>query len=138
MWKKTLDVIEQYIKYNNLESHDHLFYGIRHNALTRFGIYEIVEKYIAAASQIIPGLQTKKLSPHSIRHTTAVQLLLAGVDINTIRAWLGHSHIETTNIYATITLEIKQKAIDMCSTKDNSSKPLWKRGNDIVAFLKNI
>lgn len=138
LWKKTIDVIGKYIKYNKLESHDHLFYGIRHNALTRFGIYEIVEKYIAAASEIIPELQTKKLSPHSIRHTTAVQLLLAGVDINTIRAWLGHSHIETTNIYATITLEIKQKAIDMCSSKNNCSKPLWKTENDIVAFLKNI
>ena len=138
LWKKTSIVIEEYIKVNNLSKNDYLFYGVRRNALTRFGIYEIMEKYIKTACLIVPELQAKKLSPHSIRHTTAVQLLLAGVDINTIRAWLGHSHIETTNIYATITLEIKRKAIDLCSTTNDKSIPLWKSDNNLATFLKKL
>ncbi len=54
---------------------------------------------------------TKRISPHNIRHTTAVHLLQSGVDINTIRAWLGHVSLETTNVYVEIDLEMKAKAL---------------------------
>src|ERR1035438_6431172 len=50
----------------------------------------------------MPSLASKRVSPHSIRHTTATHLLRAGVDINTVRAWLGHVSLDTTNIYAEI------------------------------------
>lgn len=64
--------------------------------LTRFGVYRLIER---CASQV-PELAGRKITPHVIRHTTACHLVLAGVDINTIRAWLGHVSISTTNIYA--------------------------------------
>jgi integrase/recombinase XerD len=57
----------------------------------------------------MPSLATKRISPHTIRHTTATHLLRAGVDINTVRAWLGHVSLDTTNIYAEIDLETKAK-----------------------------
>jgi len=53
----------------------------------------------------------KQVSPHTIRHTTAVHLLRAGVDINTIRAWLGHVSLDTTHVYAEVDLEMKAKAL---------------------------
>src|SRR5574342_140119 len=56
----------------------------------------------------------KRVSPHTIRHTTATHLLRAGVDINTIRAWLGHVSINTTNVYAEVDLEMKAKALAHC------------------------
>ena len=56
-------------------------------------------------------MQDKRVSPHTIRHTTAVHLLRAGVDINTIRAWLGHVSLDTTHIYAEVDLEMKAKAL---------------------------
>lgn len=137
LWKKTGKLIQDYIRNNAKITSGFLFYGTRHNVLTRHGIYEIVQKYACLAKQKIPSLSNKKITPHTFRHTTAVHLLLAGIDINTIRAWLGHSSIETTNIYASITLEMKQKAIDKCSLKSAQSKAIWKT-KSFSTFLKNI
>ena len=59
----------------------------------------------------VESMQTKRISPHTLRHTTAVHLLRAGVDINTIRAWLGHVSLDTTQVYAEVDLEMKAKAL---------------------------
>ena len=72
-------------------------------AYTRFGIYRVVERCAAA----VPELSGKTTTPHVLRHTAACSLVRAGVDLNTIRAWLGHVSLETTNIYAEIDLEMK-------------------------------
>ena len=79
------------------------------------------------------------MSPHTIRHTTATHLLRAGVDINTIRAWLGHVSLSTTLIYAEVDIEMKAQALKMCEPeqKEKVLKP-WKKQNDIMAFLKSI
>jgi integrase/recombinase XerD len=67
--------------------------------------------YAAAVAASLPSLAGKRVSPHTIRHTTATHLLRAGVDINTIRAWLGHVSLNTTNVYAEVDLEMKAKAL---------------------------
>src|SRR5437016_2741246 len=90
----------------------------RHQPLTRFGIYTLVHRIVAQASTTTPSLKAKRISPHSIRHTAAVHLLRAGVDINTIRAWLGHVSLDTTNVYAEIDLEMKAKALASCDISD--------------------
>ena len=77
-----------------------VFLNVRRQPITRFGIHTLVERTVAKAASSAPSLRKKKISPHTIRHTTAVALLRAGVDINTIRAWLGHVSLETTNRYA--------------------------------------
>jgi integrase/recombinase XerD len=74
----------------------------------------MVERYVAKAKARLPSLAAKRISPHSIRHTTATHLLRAGVDINTIRAWLGHVSLDTTNMYAETDLETKAKALAKC------------------------
>lgn len=58
----------------------------------------------------MPSLAAKRVSPHTIRHTSATHLLRSGVDINTIRAWLGHVSLTTTNVYAEVAMETKTKA----------------------------
>src|SRR6266568_6399094 len=63
--------------------------------ITRFGIHTLVERYVRKAPIQMPSLATKRISPHTIRHTTATHLLRAGVDINTVRAWLGHVSLDT-------------------------------------------
>lgn len=63
------------------------------------------------AAKSVASMQGKRISPHSIRHTTAVHLLRAGVDINTIRAWLGHVSLNTTHVYAEVDLDMKAKAL---------------------------
>ena len=77
--------------------------------ITRFGIHTLVERYVRKAQIQMPSLATKRISPHTIRHTTATHLLRAGVDINTVRAWLGHVSLDTTNIYAKSTWRRKPK-----------------------------
>jgi site-specific recombinase XerD len=91
--------------------------------LTRFGIHTAVERIAARAATRVPSLKSKRISPHSVRHTTAVHLLRAGVDINTIRAWLGHVSLETTNRYAEVDLEMKAKALAACAIS-GSDRPL--------------
>ncbi len=69
-------------------------------------------------------MKIKRVSPHTIRHTTATHLLRAGVDINTIRAWLGHVSINTTNIYAETDLEMKAKALAL--RRNDSYFKVWR------------
>jgi integrase/recombinase XerD len=117
---------------------DAVFLGRRKDPLTRFGIHRIVTQYAAAASKMMPDLATKRVSPHTIRHTTAVHLLRAGVDINTIRAWLGHVSLDTTNIYAEVDLEMKAKALAKVDTSGLKELPKQQTLPSLMAFLKAL
>ena len=88
-----------------------VFQGRTGEAMTRFGVHRIVTDCGNQAKSSVPTLQSKRVSPHNIRHTTAVHLLRAGVDINTIRAWLGYVSLDTTHVYAEVDLEMKAKAL---------------------------
>jgi site-specific recombinase XerD len=79
--------------------------------MTRFGIHRTVTRYALMAAERVESMQGRHISPHTVRHTTAVHLLRAGVDINTIRAWLGHVSLDTTHVYAEVDLEMKSKAL---------------------------
>jgi site-specific recombinase XerD len=103
-------------------------------------VVEILKRKPAAAAQI-PSIERKRVSPHTIRHTTAVHLLRAGVDINTIRAWLGHVSLDTTNVYAEVDLEMKSKALAMSEVKEKNSrkeKALWKKDPQLMAFIQAL
>ena len=90
--------------------------------MTRAGIYTLVKRCASRACIQAPSLQGKNVSPHVIRHTTASHLLQAGVDINTIRGWLGHVSLTTTNIYAEIDLTTKARALAACTVKRNGER----------------
>jgi site-specific recombinase XerD len=107
--------------------------------ITRFGIHTLVERYVRKAQIQMPSLAAKRISPHTIRHTTATHLLRAGVDINTVRAWLGHVSLDTTNIYAEIDLETKAKALAKCEVGDAPKpKPRWREDPGLMAFLRSL
>ena len=88
----------------------------------------------------MPILSTKRISTHTIRHTTAVHLLRSGVDINTIRAWLGHVSLDTTHIYAEIDLEMKAKALAQCEVPASASDTIdnWSNNPELMVFLKSL
>jgi integrase/recombinase XerD len=120
-----------------------IFLNIRRQPLTRFGIHTLVERTVAAAAKTMPSLANKRVGPHTFRHTTAVHLLRAGVDINTIRAWLGHVSLETTNRYAEVDMERKAKALETCavpspSTPRDRTRPDWRKDQDLMAFLSSL
>ena len=106
--------------------------------LTRFGIHEIVTRYAHVAMSRIPEMHKKRIGPHTIRHTTATHLLRAGVEINTIRAWLGHVSINTTNIYAETDLQMKAKALGLCAVKSTRAAKHWRDNPDRMSFLAQI
>ena len=92
----------------------------------------------AQASTQVPTLLSKRVSPHTIRHTTATHLLRAGVDINTIRAWLGHASLATTNVYAEVDLEMKAKALANCEVGTPPQSKPWKEDAELMTFLQSL
>jgi integrase/recombinase XerD len=106
--------------------------------ITRFGIYELVERHAVAAGKQAPSITAKRVSPHTIRHTTATHLLRAGVDINTIRSWLGHVSIDTTNVYAEVDLEMKAKALAACEPEAASTTKRWRTEPAVMDFLRSL
>jgi integrase/recombinase XerD len=119
-------------------STDHVFLNRRGQPLTRFGVHALVERYAAVVAAIRPSLSKKRISPHTIRHTTATHLLRAGVDINTIRAWLGHVSLTTTNIYAEVDLELKAKALATCELEEGKPAKPWREDKGLMTFLRTL
>lgn len=106
--------------------------------ITRFGIHQLVKRYVQRIAQDRPSLLARKVGPHVIRHTAGTHLLRAGVDINTIRAWLGHVSLETTNIYAEIDLQTKARALALCEP----NPPRTPKGREpkagLMSFLHSL
>jgi len=112
LWSITIKQLK--LMSENRGAEQHVFLNRSKKPITRYGIHTLVERHALKATSQYPSLSTKRVSPHVIRHTTASHLLRAGVDINTIRAWLGHVSLNTTNIYAETDLETKAKALASC------------------------
>jgi len=86
-----------------------------------------------------PSMVGKNVHPHVIHHTTASLLLQAGVDINTIRGWLGHVLLTTTNIYAEINLETKARTLAACEVEGYAGEQKhWRDQPDLMAFLRTL
>lgn len=135
LWRQTVNEIIPLIE--GRDHSEHVFLNRRRQPITRFGIHTMVERYAQKASKQIPSLNTKRVSPHTIRHTTATHLLQAGVDINTIRAWLGHVSINTTNIYAETDLEMKAKALALCEVETKPVKR-WRKDVKLMEYLRAL
>lgn len=88
-----------------------LFVNHRGEPLTRFGVRYLLRRYIDLASQEHPSLRGRSIHPHSLRHTTAIHLLKAGVDFASISQWLGHASLNTTMVYARADLDLKRQAL---------------------------
>jgi site-specific recombinase XerD len=115
-----------------------VFLNRRGQPLTRFGIHALVERYATKVTRQFPSLAKKRVSPHTIRHTTATHLLRAGNDINTIRGWLGHVSIDTTNVYAEVDVEMKAKALATCEIKEEKRKKPWREDKGLMEFLRTL
>jgi site-specific recombinase XerD len=136
LWTATVGVLVSLI--GDREPSGRVFLNRCGRSITRFGIHTMVERYALKARIKMPSLASKRVSPHSIRHSTASHLLHAGVDINTIRAWLGHVSLETTNIYAETNLEMKAKALAMCEIEERKSKRRWREDPGLMTFLRSL
>jgi integrase/recombinase XerD len=118
--------------------HERVFLNRLGQPLTRFGIYALVRRAVKQASTTMPSLKAKRISPHTIRHSTACHLLRAGVDINTIRGWLGHVSLDTTHVYAEVDLEMKAKALARCDIPGGTRPRHWPKDTGVIEFLKSL
>jgi len=137
LWKRTMDVLRPLIQSRNPS--ENVFLNRYGEPITRFGVFEMVSRYAVTAAQTAPSITDKRVSPHTIRHSTASHLLEAGVDINTIRAWLGHVSVNTTNIYAEVNMQMKASALKTCEIEDKGeSQKNWKSNIKMMDFLTNL
>lgn len=132
LWQQTVNGLSSLI--SGRDPSEHVFLNRCKQPLTRFGVHTMVKRY----AKQIPSIKNKRVSPHTIRHTTATHLLKAGVDINTIRAWLGHVSINTTNIYAEVDLEMKARALASCEIAEDKKPTHWRNNKDLMSFLDTI
>lgn len=137
LWDKTSEILASLTKDRKPE--EPVFLNRLGQTITRFGVYEMVTRYGKMLETRMPDVKGKRISPHNIRHTTATHLLQAGVDINTIRAWLGHVSVNTTNIYAEVNLEMKAKALQACAPEKSTKEKIeWKNDENLLSFLENL
>jgi integrase/recombinase XerD len=142
LWTHTMEVLRELLGARIDGPRDaRVFLNVRKNSMTRFGIHTMVARNVETAASKMPSLLEKRVSPHSIRHSTAVHLLRSGVDINTIRAWLGHVLLETTNRYAEVDLEMKAKALAACAVENRGKsgrKAKWREDPELMEFLTTL
>ena len=93
---------------------------------------------VARCAERVPALAARRVCPHVLRHTAATHLLRSGVDLNTVRAWLGHVRIDTTLVYAELDLETKAKAIAQCDDFDTAPTKPWREDKGLMAYLQAL
>ncbi len=118
-----------------------VFRNHRGEPMTRFGVRYLLRRYAERARSVAPTLASKRIHPHTYRHSAAVHLLRAGVDLVTISHWLGHASIETTNRYAAIDLETKREALQRAGPLDaaiQSDMTTWRTDGSVLAWLEAL
>lgn len=131
------DVIASWLKETTGNPADPLFPGPRGRPLTRDAIRRVVERHVAAASCSCASLNNKRVAPHVLRHSCAMQLLGAGVDVTVIALWLGHESIRTTDIYQHADLAMKERALARLAPR-REAKRRYRPPDTLLAFLEAL
>jgi integrase/recombinase XerD len=137
--RPTRAVLQAWLRERGGRPADPLFPSRSGRHLTRGAIWRLVAKYTATAATHCPSLATKNITPHTLRHTTAMRLLHAGapVDIATIALWLGHETLETTNKYLHADMELKRRALDRTAPA-NVQPGRYRPPDSLLAFLESL
>ena len=141
-WPETVEALQAYLKQrNDREQPDApLFLNAQGRRLGRFGLVAILKRHVATAAKQQPSLATKRISPHTLRHTAAMHLLQSGVEINVIKSWLGHVSVATTNEYIEIDMAMKREAIERCTppVPEPTGDIPWRSRQDIIEWLEDL
>jgi integrase/recombinase XerD len=133
----TIDVLRAWIRERGGEPWSPLFPTRRGRTLSRDAIEHRIAHYARIAAHSCPSLREKRITAHVLRHTTAMRLLQAGVDTSVIALWLGHENVETTQIYLTADLAIKERAIAR-TTPTTSPPGRYQPGDALLAWLDGL
>ena len=130
-------MLRAWLQHQHAQPEDRVFPSIRGGALSRDAVEWLVAKHTRTAQRHCPSLKRKRVTPHVLRHTTAMELLHHGVDRSVIALWLGHESTETTEIYLHADMRLKEEAL--ARTTSTGSKPGRYRPNDqLLAFLDSL
>ncbi len=135
--KSTVRVLRTWIAENTPNPSDLVFESRRGTQLSRDAVESLVSKHVAEASRTCSTLVRKHVSPHVLRHTTAVQLLQAGVDRAVIALWLGHESVETTQIYLDADLATKERALAR-TAPPHVGRQRFRPRDSLLAFLESL
>lgn len=134
LWKRTGRIIREWLPQIDRHPQSPLFPNRFGKPMTRAGVEKQLDVAVAKARQRCPSLISKRVSPHIIRHTTAMHLLQAGVDLSVIALWLGHEGIATTHHYMQADIEMKRRALEkMVEPKGRTAR--FKPSRDVLSFL---
>jgi site-specific recombinase XerD len=135
--KHTVAVLRAWTQERAGQPHQPLFPTSRGRPLSRDAIALLVAKHAKTASRVCPTLHNKTVSPHTLRHTAAMNLLHAGVDSTVIALWLGHESVEATQIYVHADMQIKERALAR-TTPPNSTPGRYRPPDTLLAFLEAL
>jgi site-specific recombinase XerD len=137
VWPKTARVLQKWFQELGGPPDGFAFPSARRRPLTRDGVSYILERAVLPAAERCPSLRSKRISPHVIRHTTAMHLLQAGVDCSVIALWLGHESLETTHVYVEADLAMKEKALRKLAPVATPARR-FKPDDALLTFLAHL
>lgn len=142
LWKETIRLLRDSLAEQHIAPTDPscVFRNHRGHQLTRFGAWFILKNRVAHATIRTPTLRHKRIHPHCVRHSTAIHLLRAGVDLSTIAHWLGHVSVNTTNKYITLDLKTKADALSRAKPLVRTSKKggRWRKDPNLIQWLEAL
>lgn len=139
LWPETAATLRQLVKTNAPDKP--LFLNARGAPLTRDGVAYLLDKYVRRASETCSSLRDRHVTPHMIRHGSAVGLLQAGMDVSVIRDYLGHASVATTNRYIATNLKMKRDALRAFWKRAGLTKQArrrWRASPKLIAFLETL
>ncbi|MBV9530544.1 MAG: tyrosine-type recombinase/integrase, partial [Bradyrhizobium sp.] len=135
--KDTVAVLRSWLKEQQGKAIDPVFPTVRGTVLSHDALRNLLNKHVAVAGRRCASLRTKKVTPHSLRHSMAMDLLGHGVDRSVIALWLGHESVETTSVYLHADMTIKERALQ--KTGVSSARAQRYRPDDgVMAFLRGL
>ena len=135
--KQTVSVMKTWLEERGGSDDDVVFPNARGTQLSPDGVQYLLAKHVATARKTCPSLKDKRVSPHVLRHTAAMELLQAGVDHSVIALWLGHESAETTMIYLQADLAFKEKILAKTKPPDVKASR-YRPGDKLLQFLNEL
>lgn len=137
LWQSTAKLLKSWLKRLEVNPEHPLFPSVRGKPMTRHGIEYRLRIAKKSAEIQCPSLKEKRVSPHSIRHTTAIHLLQSGIDISVIALWLGHESPVTTHHYLQADLAMKRQVLEKLDPPHTTSL-IFKPGDTLLRFLESL